>query len=831
MRNGNTRRIVAVVTSLAMILTGANLSEMNAQAASKKGSVKLNKTSVSLKVKKTVKLKLVKKKIKKIKSQKWSSKNKKIAAVTKQGKVTAKKKGTTKVICKVKYVAKGSKKTVSKTLKCTVKVTGGSNETTPTATAATTAAVSSKPTTGAAVTTTAPQQPTQPAQPADSNTPGSSDIPAVTDEPAPTGDQTPAPIPGLIEGVLQAEDITLRIPYKSVEDSSNVGEERTVSIVGGTTESMVVRDNGSVRPEISATEIVRDEMGPGINLGNTMEAVPSAQERLDFTEVSQFEKAWGAQTVTKEYIDVLKTYGINTLRIPVAWSNMIDDSDPNYTIPEKYLGRVEELVNYALNNGMYVIINDHWDGQWWGQFGACKKDPDAGTYQENDTTYAYQLKDAEGNVVADEERRAEAWKRYESFWTQISERFGGYSDHLIFEGANEELGDRLNDGICSNGYAVSTDKNDYPVRGNLTKEECYKLANQINQKFVDIVRGSAEKEGQENNKYRFLLIPGYNTDIDHTTDSKFQMPKDIDENGKKKLFVSVHFYQPNGFCLDQGGGIYLERNRTANIKTIGKLQRFKDEGYAIIIGECGVCRPTTVRGSVSQWFNDSFTEFRKYDAVPVLWDTGAYFDRTKAKMKFHDIAVFYNTITQSNGDTSMTKETGLPKEGETGVEVVDVTGMTPAWSWTGKWYKNDGKNTIGDNKFEEGGGSTGGVGEFVVDSKSEATIDGDATEIAFNDWGYQAFLKLDITKYKNPAVAFTFLDGTDNLDNVGSFSGCVTEDANFTGDAISIDYDKHHGKAITLSGQFELTEGMPWFAFTFGNAPIVTGIYVYEMGE
>ena len=54
----------------------------------------------------------------------------------------------------------------------------------------------------------------------------------------------------------------------------------------------------------------------------------------------------------------------------------MDSEDGTYTINEKYLGRVEEVVNYALNCGMYVIVNDHWDSQWWGQFGACKEDAD-----------------------------------------------------------------------------------------------------------------------------------------------------------------------------------------------------------------------------------------------------------------------------------------------------------------------------------------------------------------------------------------------------------------------------------------------------------------------
>ena len=81
--------------------------------------------------------------------------------------------------------------------------------------------------------------------------------------------------------------------------------------------------------------------------------------------------------------------------------------------------------------------------------------------------------------VTDQETRDQAWIRYEKYWAQIAERFEGYSDHLIFEGANEELGDRLNDAICVNGDAKGYAKPDNSgkdiktVTGNLTTNECY----------------------------------------------------------------------------------------------------------------------------------------------------------------------------------------------------------------------------------------------------------------------------------------------------------------------------------------------------------------------
>ena len=67
----------------------------------------------------------------------------------------------------------------------------------------------------------------------------------------------------------------------------------------------------------------------------------------------------------------MKNAGFDTLRIPVAWTNAMDYESGDYTIREDYLNRVEEIINYALIENMYVVINDHWDGGWWGMFGSA----------------------------------------------------------------------------------------------------------------------------------------------------------------------------------------------------------------------------------------------------------------------------------------------------------------------------------------------------------------------------------------------------------------------------------------------------------------------------
>lgn len=110
---------------------------------------------------------------------------------------------------------------------------------------------------------------------------------------------------------------------------------------------------------------------------------------------------------------------------------MMDYESGDYTINTAYMDRVEEIVNYALDAEMFVVLNDHWDGGWWAMFGSS----DATTAQN-------------------------AFTMYESMWTQIAERFKDYSDMLIFESANEELGNGLNNNST------------WPDSGSLTENQC-----------------------------------------------------------------------------------------------------------------------------------------------------------------------------------------------------------------------------------------------------------------------------------------------------------------------------------------------------------------------
>ncbi len=369
--------------------------------------------------------------------------------------------------------------------------------------------------------------------------------------------------------------------------SSDAGSSQGTDSSGG--ESTVKsNDDGKINEGMTSLEVVK-VMGNGINLGNTMEAYTHKYGKEDIFP-DESEQAWGQPITTPEMIKGMKDCGFDSLRVPVAWTNAMSFyEDGNYEIDKAYLDRVEEIVNYAIDADMYVIINDHWDGGWWGRFGA-----------------------------EDQSVRDAAMEMYKSMWTQIAERFKNYSDKVIFEAANEELGDRLNDEIDGK-------------KGKLKKSECYEKANEINQTFVDLIRSTGG-----NNEQRFLLIAGYNTDIALTCNDKFKMPTD---SAKDKLLLSVHYYTPWDYCGTDGvnnwGSVkdYEEQN-----KLMKDLSKFTEAGYGVVIGEYAVLTNNSdPKPDTDKFYNNFLANCDLYNFCPMLWDCNNLYQRRDCDMPNADM--------------------------------------------------------------------------------------------------------------------------------------------------------------------------------------------------
>ncbi len=379
----------------------------------------------------------------------------------------------------------------------------------------------------------------------------------------------------------------------------------TTTAADNTAVTTVVSSNGDPDEEeklkgLNALELTQ-LMGNGINLGNTMEAY-NHSAYLNGSDPTMFENAWGQPTTTQEMIDGMKAMGFDTIRIPVAWTNGMNFESGDYTIDERLMNRVETIVNYALNADMYVIINDHWDGGWWGMFGS-----------------------------EDMEVREKAMEMYTSMWTQIGERFGDYTYKLIFESGNEEMGDRLNDSDITGSAGI------------LTKDECYQKTTEINNEFVKTIRGLGGK-----NEDRFLLIAGYNTDIANTCDDRYIMPEDTADG---KLFISVHYYTPWDYCgtdsINQWGSPddYEEQNTLLEMMT-----KFTDKGYGVIIGEYAVMKENGIgqKPDTDKFYENFLDNCDLYNYCPVLWDCSNLYKRNSGIVSDETVAAVFKGRTAAD---------------------------------------------------------------------------------------------------------------------------------------------------------------------------------------
>ncbi len=337
-----------------------------------------------------------------------------------------------------------------------------------------------------------------------------------------------------------------------------------------------------MRQEMTAFDYAK-EMGIGTNLGNTFDAywqdlknTTSGCSVIGENTPQNYETCWGAVETTQETIVGMKEAGFNTLRIPVYWGNMMQNDD-KYNINPDYLARVEEIVGYSLEAGMYTVINIH-------------------HYDE------YIIKHH------DKERALEITAH---LWKQIAEHFKDYSDYLVFEGFNENLG--------------STQEGD-----SYSEDELYDYVNEMNQVFVDTVR----KTGG-NNKERLLVVSGYWTNIDKTTDDRFLLPEDSAED---RLMVSVHYIDNAMIWSNQIGSKAWEHYSRQQCELL--KARFIDQGIPVFVGECNAIYPAEHMAPNPLYLNSQsclavlLHMAVDYDLVPILWDVhNNMYSRTEHKIK------------------------------------------------------------------------------------------------------------------------------------------------------------------------------------------------------
>lgn len=339
------------------------------------------------------------------------------------------------------------------------------------------------------------------------------------------------------------------------------------------------KDTAKKWTELDQTQIT-EAMGLGWNLGNQLEASSGGLPS---------ETCWGNPEITKELIDTIKAQGFKTVRIPVSYLDMIGDG-PDYKIDTDWLDRVQKVVDYVVDNDMFAIVNMHGDG-----------------YYTVDHSWLL--------CAEDDDKQTEIKDKYGKVWTQIADRFKDYDQHLIFESMNEEF------------------NNDYGK----PDANAYENINAYNQIFVDSVRATGS-----NNEKRWLLLPGWNTNIEYTAgdDYNFKIPTDKGcKADGKRIMISVHYYDPFNFTIDENKTAKTQWGKYAvkNYDNWGQEdyvdsqmallnEKFVSQGYPVVIGEFGAQDKTEKFADYNEfrryWSEYLIKAAKKNGVVCVYWDNG-----------------------------------------------------------------------------------------------------------------------------------------------------------------------------------------------------------------
>lgn len=324
----------------------------------------------------------------------------------------------------------------------------------------------------------------------------------------------------------------------------------------------------------TAAEIMQ-AMGAGWNLGNTLDACndKSGEHKGLDTETS-----WGMPKTTKQTIDTVAAAGFKTIRIPVSWHNHLT----NGTIDTKWLARVKEIVDWALEDNLYVVINIHHDtwngsGNFWGY------------YPDN----AHKVKSIE---------------YVKNIWQQVAEKFSSYDQRLIFETLNEpRLRGTDHEWWCGN----------YLNNNNCSQcSEAVKIVNELNKTALETIRAAGGK-----NSTRLVIVPSYVASPDYAFKDSFKVPSD----SAGMIALSTHMYTPYDFAMaSPGDKVFSEKHKSDLTYFFNELNsKFVKKGVPVFIGEYGATNKNNKDERI-KWVKFFVENASKNKMSSCLWDNNNY---------------------------------------------------------------------------------------------------------------------------------------------------------------------------------------------------------------
>lgn len=326
-----------------------------------------------------------------------------------------------------------------------------------------------------------------------------------------------------------------------------------------------------------------DAMQPGWNLGNSLDATGD-------------ETSWGNPAITQALIQQIAAQGYKSIRIPITWNHRMGAA-PDYTIDPVFMARVQQVVDWSLDAGLYVMINLHHDSWLWLNTMGTNHD--------------------------------EMLAKYNAAWTQIANHFKNHSNKLMFESINEPT------------FNVDT-------ATQLT------LLNEINTSFFNIVRSSGG-----GNAVRPLVLPTIwtNSSQEYLDSLNSTMASLNDTN----LIATVHYYGYWPFSVNIAGETKFDDTSITDItSSFDRLYNtFVANGIPVVIGEYGLLGFDNGVGGIEHGemlkYFEYFTQYAKSKSIThMLWDNGQHFNRSTFQWNDPEL---YNVIKASLTGRSSTAAT------------------------------------------------------------------------------------------------------------------------------------------------------------------------------
>jgi aryl-phospho-beta-D-glucosidase BglC (GH1 family) len=322
----------------------------------------------------------------------------------------------------------------------------------------------------------------------------------------------------------------------------------------------------------------------GTNIGNTLDAYGCS---------TPAETCWGNPAVSAAYVKLVKDSGFDAIRIPVSWDQYADQNTGK--ISDAWLNRVKQVVQYAVNNGLYVIVNIHWDGGW-----------------------------LERNITEDKKVAVNA--KQKAYWEQIATTLRDFDEHVLFASANEPEAKTAEQITILDGF---------------------------HQTFVNAVRSTGGR-----NAHRVLVIQAPLTDIDRAANDWHTMPSDtvtgrqmaevhfypwsFTNQSEDADYSQVFYYWGNGFhsTTDPYRNSTREEEPYVDAQFAKMKTKFADRGIPVVLGEFAATLRTQLTGADLALHRASRAYYSQYvtkaalanGMLPFYWeigmDPGLLFNRT-----------------------------------------------------------------------------------------------------------------------------------------------------------------------------------------------------------